>query len=69
MKPPRKPLFNPPSITNACPSYGSLFALDRVLSIGLVMLLTCVIGIFLYLDCFRSFLRATMTGTELLVTR
>lgn len=36
---------------------------------GLLMLLTWVIDSFLYLDCFRSFLRATMTGTELLVTR
>lgn len=33
------------------------------------MLLTCVRAILLYLDCFLSRLRATMTGTELLVTK
>lgn len=47
----------------------SILALAKLFAVGLLILLTCVMGSFLYLLCFRRRLRATMTGTELFVTR
>ena len=47
----------------------SILALARLRAFGLCRLFTCRTAVLLYLLCFRSRFRATMTGTELLVTR
>jgi hypothetical protein len=49
--------------------HQSIFALARLLTAGLLKLLTWRMTGRLYLLCFRNRFRATMTGTELLVTK